>query len=359
MKNFRMIIFFVFMSFTFLILSSCTPRDVNKGKSGANIHYSNVIAVEAKETDTKIFNVDNYKLSQNLTNNNINNIEEMLYDTKKTTFIYLNKEKDSNKNKIDIITKDSVDEVKDFYNARDIKMDSTGDKIAFRTFKNSSVYSAEGMKVYDIKNKKYLDIKSKVLVSGDLYEWLDDHRIIYYGSIEGKANSNRVYIYDFNTDREQIYLNDIKGYCIYFIPLGNDILFLSRSYNELYLYFYNNESKQFTLLSDGFTEIYSSVSDKNRKSVFFIGNQKDNNTALYEFKEESGTVNRITYDFPQTLGISSGIAEDESGNVYFTGIGNSGQQDNLDVFMYNADEKSINVISEHAGKYKIYKNNEM
>ncbi|OBR94919.1 MULTISPECIES: hypothetical protein [Clostridium] len=359
MKNFRMIIFFVFMSFTFLILSSCTLRDVNKGKSGANIHYSNVIAVEAKETDTKIFNVGNYKLSQNLTNSNINNIEEMLYDTKKTTFIYLNKEKGSNKNKIDIITKDSVDEVKNFYNARNMKINSTGDKIAFRTFKNNSVYSAEGMKVYDIKNKKYLDIKSKVLVSGDLYEWLDDHRIIYYGSMEGKANSSKAYIYDFNTDREQIYLNDIKGYCIYFIPVGNDILFLSRNYNELYLYFYNNESKQFTLLSDEFTEIYSSVSDKKRKSVFFIGNQKDNNTALYEFKEESGTVNRITYDFPQTFGISSGIAEDENGNVYFTGMEKEDQQDNVDVFMYNADEKSINVMSDHSGKYRIYKNNEI
>jgi len=359
MKNFRMIIFFVFMSFTFLILSSCTTKDVNKGKSGTNVHYSNVIAVEAKETDTKIFNVGSHKLSENLTDSNINSIEEMVYDIKKSTFIYLNKEIGSNKNKIDIITKGSTDEIKNFYNARNIKMNSTGDKIAFRTFKNNSIYSAEGMKVYDIKSKKYLDIKSKVLVSGNLYEWLDDHRIIYYGSIEGKVNSDRVYIYDFNTDREQIYLNDTKGYCIYFISVGNDLLFLSRNYNKLYLYFYNSESKQFKLLSDGLAEIYSSVSDKKRKNVFFIGSQNENNTELYEFKGESDTVDRITYDFPESFGTSSGIAEDESGNVYFTGMEKGSQQNNVNVFMYNADEKSINVISEYAGKYSIYKNNEM
>lgn len=356
MRKFRMIILFVFISFILLMLNSCVAKDENKRKDGTNVHYSNVMAVETKGSVSKIFNIANHKLSENLEDGNINNIQEMVYDIKQFTFAYLNKEKDSDKNKIDIITKDSTDEIKDFYSAQNIKINSTGDKIAFRTFENSSIYSAQGMKVYDIKNKKYLDIKSKVLVSGDLYEWLDDHRIIYYGSIEKKANSDKVYIYDFNTNTEKIYLNDTKGCCTYFTPIGNDLLFLSRNYNKLYLYFYDNESRKFTFLSDSFTEIYSSVSDKKRKNVFFIGNQNYDNTALYEFRKEGVVVDRITFDFPKSFGTSSGIAEDEGGNVYFTGMDKENQQDNMDVFMYNSIEKSINVISESSGKYKIYNN---
>lgn len=76
----------------------------------------------------------------------------------------------------------------------DIRLNSSGDKIAYRTFKDDSPASAQGMKVYDLKNKSYVKLNSKVLVSGSLYGWLDDHRIIYYGSVENKKILTR-YMY--------------------------------------------------------------------------------------------------------------------------------------------------------------------
>ena len=79
--------------------------------------------------------------------------------------------------------------------------------------------------IYDLKSKKYLKLNSEVLVSGNLYTWLDDHRIIYYGSVENKKNSDKIYMYDFNTSKEEVYLEDTKGYCIYFTSLGNNLLF--------------------------------------------------------------------------------------------------------------------------------------
>jgi len=301
-----------------------------------------------------VYNVDNYQLYENGT---IDDVTQIVYDKEKSVYVYLvnmDKRGQSSNNKIVIIDKGIKSEIKDFFSAMDIKLNSSGDKIAYRTFKSNSPDSAQGMKIYDLKSKKYLKLNSEVLVSGNLYTWLDDHRIIYYGSVENKKNSDKIYMYDFNTSKEEVYLEDTKGYCIYFTSLGNNLLFLSRVGEGLYLYYYEDKSKEFKLLSDNFREIYKSLSDEGNGTIFFFASMGEKDTALYKFTPNNNELKRITYDFPKNIKTSSEMSRDEEGNVYFIGFQN--EESSEEIFMYNIYEKSINIISDHEGNYNIYGN---
>ncbi|MEY7998659.1 hypothetical protein AB8U03_00335 [Clostridium sp. Mt-5] len=355
MKIFMKVIFYAAAFLNIFALSGCSNTK-NKYKS-ENIkmpNYSDVTVIESRENGGDIFNINNNQLFKEGT---IDHISEMKYNAQKSVYVYLvgmDKAEQRN-NKIVILYENTKSEIKDFFTALDIKMDPSGDKIAYRTFKSSAADSAQGMKVYDIKNKKYIELKSKVLVSGNLYEWLDDHRIIYYGDIEGQKNSDKIYLYDFNRDKEQVYLDNTRGYCMYFTSIGSNLLFLSRDQDELNLYYYNHKSEQFQLLSDKFQQIYNSEVNKKSGDVFFIGKNDENIDSLYKFTQNNGKLSRITYDFPGEIAVLNGMTQDKSGNVYFIGIGD--RENNEDIFMYSSNKKSIDIISDHEGKYDIYGEN--
>ncbi|MHC6179427.1 beta-propeller domain-containing protein [Clostridium sp. JNZ X4-2] len=355
MKIFMRVIFYAAAFLNIFALSGCISTK-NKYKS-ENIdmpNYSDVTVIESKDSGGDIFNIKNSRL---LKKGSADNIWDIQYNVQEPVYVYLvgMDKAEQHKNKIVILYENTKNEIKDFFTAQDIKIDPSGHKIAYRTFKSSSADSAQGMKIYDIKNKKYIDFKSKVLISGNLYEWLDDHRIIYYGDMEGRKNSDKIYLYDFNKNKEEVYLDNTRGYCMYFTCIGGDLLFLSRDQDELNLYYYSHKSRQFQFLSDKFQQIYDSQVDKKRGDVFFIGKNDENIDSLYKFTQNSGKLSRITYDFPGQIAVSNGMAQDKSGNVYFIGTGDG--ENNEDVFMYSMNKKSVDIISDHEGKYNIYGEN--
>ncbi|MFL0196874.1 hypothetical protein ACJDU8_15090 [Clostridium sp. WILCCON 0269] len=348
-KKIILLIMTFIMSFT---LNGCINKNEDESEKVEIPHYSDVIAIENNENGSELYNINNYQLSEN---GSIDDMTQLVYNTQKSVYVYLvnlAKEGQLRNNKMIIVYNGIKSEVKDFFTAMDIELNSSGDKIAYRTFKSNSLDSAQGMRIYDLKDKKYVKLNSKVLVSGNLYKWLDDHRIIYYGSIEGKKDSDKIYMYDFNTHKEQVYLNDTEGYCMYFTSAGNNLLFLSRAGESLYLYYYECKSNQIKLLSNDFTGIYDSISDDKSGNIFFFASIGKDETALYKFNINDNKLERITYDFPQNIKISAGISKDEKGNIYFIGVGN--EQNSGDVFMYDIDKKSINIISDHEGNYSIY-----
>ncbi|CAB1242344.1 hypothetical protein ACFHWD_05715 [Clostridium sp. MT-14] len=352
MKIFMKIIFYTAVFLNIVTLSGCSSRNKYKGEVIKEPNYSDVIVIKDGGDKEDIFNVHSNQLVKNGT---VDHISEMVYDTQKSVYVYL---VDKNKtpkigSKVVALYGNTKSEIKDFFAVKDIKINPSGDKIAYRAFNSSSTDSAQGMKVYDLKNKKYIELKSKVLVSGNLYEWLDDHRIIYYGNIEGQRNSDKVYLYDLSKDSEQVYLNDTRGYCMYFTTIGDDLLFSSRNQDELDLYYYNHKTGQFKFLSDEFEQIYDSTVDNKNGCVFFIGKNEENIESLYKFTQKDGGVSRITYDFPENIAEYSGIAQSKRGDVYFVGMVNRGSGE--DVFMYNIRDKSINIISDQEGIYNIYK----
>ena len=352
MQYFKKVVLFIILFIVNVTLTGCINKREDETEKVEMPSYSTTIVTESDKNKKKIYNLDNYALYENGT---MDNASQVLYNKEKKIYIYLVCKETSGQsagNEIVVIDNGVKTKIKDFFSAMDIKLNSSGDKIAYRTFKDDSPASAQGMKVYDLKNKSYIKLNSRVLVSGSLYGWLDDHRIIYYGSVENKKNSDKIYVYDLNTLKEQVYLENTRGYCIYFTSLGDNLMLLSRMGENLYLYYYEDKNKSFKLLSDNFGEIYKSLSDKENGNIFFFARVNEEDTALYKFNIGSYELKRITYDFPQNMKISSEMSRDEKGNVYFVGF--ESEESNGDIFMYNVYKNSVSIISDHEADYNIY-----
>lgn len=354
MKTFVKITFFITFLFTIFNFTGCGSKEEELPKVTNLPHYSQVTAVENKDNTADVFKIENKGL-YNI--GNIENVLDMVYNIKNSAYIYsvsISKGENFDNNKLIIIKDEKRKELKDFYAALDLRINSSGDKLAFRTFSEDSKGSAEGLKIYDINNRRYIDIKSKVLVSGDLYQWIDENRIIYYGGIQGQKNSNKIYLYDFKSNKEEIYLDNINGYCMYFTPINKDILFLARQGNESKLYYYNSTNKNIKEVEGNIEEIYNSTANLKNGDIFLFAGEDEGNTSLYKFSAQNLMMERITYDFPKQVDAISGIGLDEQGNIYFSGIQNESEKDKKDVFMYDNKEHSINLISNHEGKYSVY-----
>lgn len=354
MKSFIKTTFLITFFIAILSFTACGSKKEELPKVNNLPHYSQVTAIENKDDTSDVFKIENNSLY------NIGNIEsvfDMVYNIKNSIYIYsvnISKGENLNNNKLVIIKDEKRKELKDFYSAVDLKINSSGDKLAFRTFSKDAQESAEGLKIYDINNKKYIDIKSKVLVSGSLYQWIDENRIIYYGGIEGQKNSNKIYLYDFISNKEEVYLDNINGYCMYFTPINKDILVLTRQGDKSKLYYYDSTRKKVEDVEGNIEEIYKSKADLKNGHIFLVAGEDEANRALYKFSSENFKLERITYDFPKQVDILSGMGLDEQGNIYFSGIQNENEKDKKEVFMYDNKEHSINLISNHEGKYSVY-----
>ncbi|WP_416176295.1 hypothetical protein [Clostridium sp.] len=356
MKYFYRGIFFVMIFFVISVFTGC--EEEKKEVTATLIpSYSDAIVVEESNKESRVFNLKNNVLKES---GKLQGVSEIVYNSKKPVYVYLTKKNESsssNENKIDIFYNNSKLELSDFYYASDIKMNPSGDKIAFRSYKSNSISSAEGMRIYDIKNKEYIDLKSNVMVSGNLYSWIDENKILYYGTIQGKANSSKIYEYDISTGRESLYLTNINGYCMYFLNINHNIMYISGIGDDLSLYYYNSEDNTTEILNNNILKIYKYVDDKRDGSIFFTAVQKNNISAVYKFSYKNNNLNRITYDFPKSIEVSSGITEDENGNIYFVGDDtedDKNSNDSMDVFVYNTKDTSISMLSSHKGKYKVY-----
>lgn len=346
--------FFITFFIPILIFTACGSKEEKLPEVNDLPHYSQVTAIENKDSTAEVFKIENNALY------NIGNTEkivDMVYNIKNSAYIYsvnIAKGENLDNNKLVIIKDKKRKELKDFYSAVDLRINSSGDKLAFRTFSKDAQESAEGLKIYDINNKKYIDIKSKVLISGNLYQWIDENKIIYYGGIEGQKNSNKIYSYDFNSNKEEVYLDNIDGYCMYFTPINKDILFLARQGDKLKLYYYDSTDKIAKSVAENIEEIYKSIADFKNGHIFLVAGKSGGNIALYQFSTDSLQLERVTYDFPKQIDILSGMGVDEQGNVYFSGMQDEEKTDQKDVFMYNNKDHSINLISSHEGKYSVY-----
>lgn len=354
MKTFIKTTFFITFFFIVLSLTSCKAKQEELPVVSDLPHYTQVTAIESKNDAADVFKVENRSL-YNI--GKIENIIDMVYNIKSSVYVYsisISKGENLTNNKLEIIKDNRKRELKDFYAALDMRISPSGDKLAFRTYSKDSLESAEGLKIYDIKNSKYLNLNSKVLVSGNLYQWIDENKIIYYGSIEGQKNSNKIYLYDFSSNKEEVYLDNIDGYCMYIAPVNSGVLFLARKDDKSKLYYYDSKNNSVKEIEGSLDEIYKSITNTKNGEVFLLAQEDEGNAALYKFSTENLKLERITYDFPKQIDISTGVGMDEEGNVYFSGLQDEGEKDKKDVFMYDNKERSINLISTHEGKYSIY-----
>ena len=250
-------------------------------------------------------------------------------------------------NNIKIYMKEKMLVLDSFYSASDLCLNPSGNKLAYRSYKEDSLESAQGLKIFDINARKLINLKSKVLVSGNVYGWLDDNNIIYYGSTGEKQDSGRIYQYNLQNNTEKVYLDNIDGYCTYMVPAGKGLVYMKENENGSELLYFNDGGN--TVLSREISRVYKARYLNNFDKIFFTGMENGvEEPELYSISLKGGNLTRITYDFPGTMDTGSNICFDKQGNIYFTAL--------QGVYMYNLPDNSVNLISTHNGKYSVYQN---
>jgi hypothetical protein len=331
----------------------CSCSNVSKNPVKIELpNFSAATVIEGVDGKTDLYKI----LDGNMTKNtSLNGVSDIAYNLKFPSYIYSIVKANGNSlvnNELNIMSSEKQTTLNNFYSADDLKLSPNGEALAYRAFSSDDINSAEGMKLYDVKNNKQIDLNSNVLISGNVYNWLNSNEVLYYGLIPGVQGSSKIYKYNIETKTEDVYVDKISGYVTYFTSCGDNVLFLQKSGDSSALIYYEKSSGKYIQIDDRIDDIYKTVLNTKTSEIFILGNSKyENKTKLYRFSLKEHSLNSVSYDFPKFIYKDSSIAADENGNLYFCGGDSSDSQNNFDIYMFKNTDDSINLISDHQGNY--------
>lgn len=350
-KGFKNIGYFLIV-FLVVGLVGCKSHITSEGEKVDIPNFTKVIALRREKDSSNIYNVENGDINKSMETKDVIDVK---YNNKNKTYIFTNfieKGNELNKNKLTIIKNGEQTILDKFYSASDIDISTDGNKIAYRSFKEDSLQSAEGMKIYDLENKKEIKIKSDVLVSGNVFRWLNENEILYYGINSEKDNKAKIYKYNVKENKEEVYVDSIEGICTYFMTNGEDVLLLSRQGDKYNLSYYNKKDNTFKKISEEISIIYKGT--RSTKNMYFLGkNDLENKDYLYKIDGNTLNLTKLTYDFPAKIDINGGIVSDENGNVYFCGYENIKDQPLNEIYTYKEKEDTVEILSDEENSYYI------
>lgn len=317
-------------------------------------NYSKILVLKYKQNSTELYSLRDNNLYQHKNDSNISNVE---FNSQKKIYIYIDSISTGNNlvhNNLRILSPLKEVKLGNSFSYSDIILSPGGTKFAYRSYKHDSIESAEGMKIYNIGMHKNIDINSKTLVSGRLYDWLNDNKLLYYG-IPDDDTSGKLLQYDFKDNTEVPIIDKFDGYCVYFKPLNSSIFYLEKKDNENKLCIYDMNSKKKQIISMDFIDIWDSVYDRRNNILYFIANNRfGSNSSVYKLKVSNAELQQVTYDFPNEVDKSGGMVIDEKGDVIFCGIVPSGQNNENEIYMFNSKDSSINLIYGSRGTAERY-----
>ncbi|WP_251859471.1 hypothetical protein [Clostridium sp. Marseille-Q2269] len=349
-KGFKNIGYLIIIFFS-IGLVGC-KNNTSKGVKVDIPKFKEVITLKRGKDSLGIYNIENTNITKTMESKDIGDIK---YNNKNSIYVFTNiieKGNELNKNKINIIKNDKQITLDNFYSASDIDISMDGNKIAYRSFKKDSLQSAEGMKIYNLDSKSEVKIKSNILVSGNLFRWLNKDEILYYGINPDKKDKAKIYKYNLKDNKEEVYVDNITGLCTYFIPKGDNVLLLTRMGDKYNLSYYSKKENGFKKISEEISGIYKSTTST--ENIYFIGkNDFENKDYLYKFNGKELTLDRLTYNFPSKIDINGGIASDKNGNIYFSGYENLKEQPLNEIYVYREKEKMVEIVSDEESSYYI------
>lgn len=350
-KRMRPIIFFLVI---IILLSGCSNASKQvENFQGLSIPKSPVMALEVKGSNINYNKIENERV---LKVGSSSNILGITYNINKNVTAYtkiLSQGKELNNVEMYIEKNDKVYLLNNFYNADNLKLSPDGNMLSYRTFSRDSVESAQGIKVYDINHNKEMGISKDSLVSGTLYEWLDGDNLLYYAVKDGKADSDKIYKYNFTSKKEEVYLDKTAGYCTFFTVEKGNILYFSKLGDDTNLSYYYKSTGEVKNMNNNFSDIYDSVYNAVTKEFFLLARDKYGVLGVFRVNVENNTCKRVNYDFPKAIDKDGGISADTNGNVYFCGTSDSSDNPQYDIYMYNINDNSINLLSSHPSNYII------
>lgn len=328
--------------------------NINSEKSTIKqIKLSEVMALTVGGSKEKILKLNGTSFTEE---ESLTNVKDLKYNQNNNIGVYLNEISagtNFSKTNISIFSNGKSFYIDKDFSYMDMRISNEGDKIAFRSFSKDSLSSPEGVSIYSTTNGKKLDFDKEVVISGDLYRWQDNDNLLYYGVAGSEGGFGKIYSYDFKTNTKSIKYDKFQGYCTCFIPLDNgNLIYVENDVDKNSLNYYDSKQNKVTLISNNIDEIDDYVVDNVNGAVYYIGKEAGaERAALYKINFNDKNLTRITFDFPAVADKSGGMSIDSSGRVYF--CGSAIEYGDSDIYMYDRNNNSTNLITKVSGVYHI------
>lgn len=288
------------------------PQTVPKEKEKYKFSTA-ILSYKTESNKSKVYSLENGKKTLLY---EIDDMMDIKYSKDNNTFVirkYIESGNELIHNKLIINYKGKEIILDDFYSIEDFKLSKDGTKIAFTSYSDDGLQSINDIRMYDIKNGKYIDFMPGVLISGQQYTFDEDDNLIYYG-VDKKNNKNAVFSFNpINLEKKEIYKLE-SGIINSLYCLNDSLIMLKQDFDENVLIEVKKDSNKETILSKKFEDICGVVFND---FTYFIGKEINNKPALYKIEDKK--IKRLTFDFPQNVSSVNSISRDDNGNIYILG----------------------------------------
>ncbi len=218
-----------------------------------------------------------------------------------------------------------------------IKISYDGRYVSYMSYDNGY-----NLKVISLEDDKEINIKSKVAISGNLYDFIKNDKLVYYGISEDKING--VFTYDLKENKEELLYNLKSGGYVDFLKgdLNSVFVFQQRANNEKILLEINAENKNINNISNSFKSINDL--EKQDNAYYILGEAFDDTKSLYKLKDKN--VKKLVFSFPSSINMKKGIQISNSGILF---IGSNSSEGKEEIFSYK--DNSVSLISNKEGNY--------
>ena len=280
--------------------------------------------LKSEEGIYKLYNYENGKYEQTKTKNII-----LSYDKSSSNYISIEDSKPY------VVNSKQKFEIKDL-NYTELKLSKEGKYISYFIEDNGFK-----LKIFDINEKKEIEMKSNVSISGTLYDWYDVNTLVYYGVSNDGING--LFTYNIKENKEELLYKIKEGYLAFIKGTVDDVVFLQLTLeNKKELIMIDKKTKDVKILTDNIEELSDIII--NKEKIYFTGKISDNTNSVYELNNKKAK--RLVYDFPAVVKIKKGLKVDDNGNVLFVGS-NQVNANEEQIYTY-AQDGSISAISKNS-----------
>lgn len=330
-RNFKRKFGAIIIVFCTIFLISCSnDEDIaetiiegTKLEAGAIIKYDN--------EDFKNLNIDGNKYSEVTSDSVIIN-----YDTSSERYVY------SKENNHYIYYDHKIEEINE-ESYKDIILSPKAKYVSY-------FIENEGnqLVIKEIGAEKKLEVKSNVAISGEVFDWVDENRVVYYGIDYNGVNG--VFIYNVETQEEKLLYKLDEGIVQFVKGTQSGVVFLQENNDKgKILKKIDVSTGEVEVLTENLQEISDIVFKDDE--IYILGKFKKDIFSLYKLENSKET--RLVYDFPQAIKGSKGLSQDKDGNILFVGVNSDINKE--EVYVYQADG-SIRALTASGSEYIFVQN---
>ncbi|WP_291653713.1 hypothetical protein [Clostridium sp.] len=196
------------------------------------------------------------------------------------------------------------------------------------------------LKIKDLSKNKNISIDTKVVISGELIDWLNENTLVYYGISEDKTNG--IFTYNINSNEEKLLYKLDLGYVEFLKVLDNGIVFVQEKEGKQKILKVIDEAGEVNEVIEDVLDV--SDVESTPEGIFILGKLENNNYSLYKYHDKKAK--RLVYDFPKLINLEKGLSKDKDGNIIFVG----GEDVKVEK-IYRCTDDTISIIDGASGTY--------